>query len=78
MANMIKLQGISGQQAGTHAKDLKIGNIIVWDYGYKSEVVEIVPSKTGKTFTFLLKSLEDGKIRDRKMGADRLVVVEPK
>lgn len=78
MTNTVKLQGISGHQAGTQAKDLKIGDIIVWNYGYKSEVVEIIPSKTGKTFTFMLKSLESGNINTRKMGADRLVVVEPK
>lgn len=78
MANTVKLQGISGQQAGTQAKDLKIGDIIVWNYGYKSEVVEIIPSKTGKTITFMLKSLESGNINSRKMGADRLVVIEPK
>lgn len=78
MANTVKLQGIQGQQKGTPTKDLKCGDIIIWNYGYKSEVVEIVPSKTGKTITFMLKSFEDGQIRSRKMGADRLVVVEEK
>lgn len=78
MANTIKLQGISGQQKGTQTKDLKVGDVIVWNYGYKSEVVEIIPSKTGKTITFMLKSFESGKINSRKMGADRLVVVEEK
>lgn len=78
MTNTVKLQGISGQQAGTQAKNLKIGDVIVWNYGYKSEVVDIIPSKTGKTFTFMLKSFEDGKIRDRKIGANTLLVVEPK
>lgn len=78
MANTVKLQGISGHQAGTQAKDLKIGDVIVWNYGYKSEVVDIIPSKTGKTITFSLKSFESGNINARKMGADRLLVVEPK
>lgn len=54
---------------------MKIGDIIIWNYGYKSEVVEINPSKTGKTITFMLKSLESGNINPRKMGANRLVVV---
>ena len=76
MANTIKLQGISGQQKGTATKDLKIGDVIIWNYGYKSEVVEIIPSKTGKTITFMLKSFESGNINARKMGADRLVVIE--
>ncbi len=78
MTNTIKLQGISGHQEGTETKNIKIGDVIVWNYGMKSEVVEIIPSKTGKTITFMLKSHQDGEIRSRKMGAERLVVVEKK
>lgn len=78
MANTIKLQGISGQQEGTTTKDLKVGDVIIWNYGMKSEVVEIIPSKTGKTITFMLRSYQDGEIRSRKMGSERLVVVEKK
>lgn len=78
MTNAIKLQGISGQQKGTATKNLKIGDVIVWNYGMKSEVVKIIPSKTGKTITFMLKSCQDGEIRSRKIGAERLVVVEKK
>lgn len=78
MANTIKLQGISGQQKGTAAKALKVGDVIIWNFGYKSKVTEIVPSKTGKTITFMLKSYQDGETRSRKMGADSLVVVEEK
>lgn len=76
MENTVKLQGISGYQKGTKAKYLKIGDIIVWNFGYKSEVAEITPSKTGKTITFMLKSFESGNVSARKMGAERLVVVE--
>ena len=78
MTNTVKLQGIHGAQKGTPTKNLKVGDVIVWNYGYKSEVVEIIPSKTGKTITFMLKSFESGNINPRKMGADRLVVVEEK
>lgn len=78
MGNTVKLQGISGQQKGTPTKELKIGDVIVWNFGYKSEVMEVIPSKTGKTITFMLKSLESGNINPRKMGANRLVVVEKK
>lgn len=76
MTNTVKLQGISGQRAGTKTKDLKIGDVIIWNYGYKSKVVEITPSKTGKTITFMLKSFTSGNVSARKMGAERLVVVE--
>lgn len=75
MTRTVKLQGIAGQQAGTAVKDLKIGDVLVWNYGYKSEVVELIPSKTGKTITAMLRSQQDGQIRPRKMGAERLVVV---
>ncbi len=78
MTNTVKLQGISGQQKGTKTKDLKIGDIIIWNFGYKSEIVEINPSKTGKTITFMLKSFESGNITLRKMGAEKLVVIEEK
>lgn len=78
MANTVKLQGIHGEKKGTPTKDLKIGDIIIWNFGYKSEIVDIAPSKTGKTITFMLKSLESGNINPRKMGADRLVVIEEK
>lgn len=78
MADTVKLQGIYGAKEGTPTKDLKVGDVLVWNYGYKSEVVEIIPSKTGKTITFMMKSLESGNISPRKMGADRLVVVEEK
>ncbi len=78
MANTVKLQGIYGQQKGTPTKEIKIGDVIVWNFGFKSEVMEAIPSKTGKTITFMLKNLEDGKISSRKMGADRLVVLQEK
>lgn len=70
----IKLQGIYGKKEAKEIKDLKIGDVITWNYGYQSEVVEMIPSKTGKTFTVMLKSLSDGIIRDRKMKATTLVV----
>lgn len=78
MSNTVKLQGIHGQQPAIPTKELKLGDFIIWNYGYKSEVVEIIPSKTGKTITFMLKSLESGNVLPRKMGADTLVVVERK
>ena len=78
MTNTVKLQGIHGEQKGTQTKNLKVGDVLIWNYGYKSEVMEIIPSKSGKMITFMLKSLESGNILSRRMGADRLVVVEEK
>jgi len=66
------LQGY-GQAKAIEVKDLQKGTIITWNYGYKSEVVEMTPSETGKTFTVLLKSLQDGIMRERRLGATTLV-----
>ena len=74
----IKLQGVYGQQKATQTKNVVIGDVIIWNYGYKSEVLQIMPSKKGKTITFMLKSLEDGIVRPRKMGANRYVVLDKK
>lgn len=69
----IKLQGIHGEQPAKHVKDLCIGDIIKWNFGYTSTVVELVPSKTGKMI--LCKLLANGIIYDRRLGADRLVAI---
>lgn len=74
----IKLQGISQRFDGVAAKDLKIGDILIWNYGSKSEVVDIQPSKTGKSYTISCKSLQDGITRERKTTALREFVVERK
>lgn len=37
--------------------------------------MDMIPSKTGKTFTLLLKSQQDGVIRERKMAATREVAI---
>ena len=76
MTGTVKLQGIHGKCKGTATKELKLGDVIIWNFGYKSEVVEIIPSKTGKMITFMLKSLESGNINSRRMSSERLVVVD--
>lgn len=76
--NLVKLLGVPGHQKGTPAKDLKIGDILVWNYGETSRVVGLEPSETGKTILFQMKSSGDGIVRDRRMKADTLVVVQEK
>lgn len=75
MEQKIKLQGIYTRQTSKAVKDLKIGDTIKWNYGYTSEVVELIPSKTGKTITAMLRSNTDNIVRPRKMGAERLVAI---
>ena len=71
----MKLQGVYGEQKEKAVEDLRIGDVIMWNYGYKSEVVELIPSKTGKTITCMLRSLQDNVVRDRNMGAKRKVAI---
>lgn len=70
----IKLQGIYEMQETKEVKDLNIGDIITWNYGYQSKVVNMTPSKTGKTITLSLESLDDNIVRTRKMKSTTLVV----
>ena len=71
--NTIHLQGI-GDLKGIQAKDLKIGDILMWNYGGKTEVKYIEFSKTGKTLKIIERS--DGKDYNRKLGANRIVAVK--
>lgn len=71
----LKLQGIYGQQPAKPVKDLKPGDVICWNYGYTSVVLDLLPSKTGKTITAMLRESESGNIVSRKMGAERLVAI---
>lgn len=72
----MRLQGIYCELPEKKVKDLKVGDIITWNFGYKSQVVDLTPSKSGKTYNVSLKSLQDGIIRDRKMKATRVVAVQ--
>lgn len=72
----IKLQGLHGAQPAKEVQDLVIGDVVKWNYGYKSVVVAKTPSKSGKMITCKFKSLETGTIGERLLGARRLVAVE--
>lgn len=72
----MRLQGIYTEMPAKAVKDLKVNDIITWNYGYKSQVVNLTPSKSGKTYNVSLKSLQDGIIRDRNMRSTRLVAVQ--
>lgn len=42
----VKLQGIHNKQEAKAVKELKTGDVIMWNYGYTSTVVDLIPSKT--------------------------------
>lgn len=74
MNKYIHLQGIGCHRA-ISARELSVGNVCVWNYGYTSLVLSVKPSPTGKTVVLRLQSGESGKINERRMNADTLVGV---
>lgn len=70
----IRLQG-TGWHNAKPVRQLKIGNIIEWNFGYTSEVLNLTPTKTGKQITVTTRSCDTGNVHQRRMGADRLVAV---
>lgn len=73
MMQSVHLQGI-GEHPAIPAKEIKVGTVLVWNYGYTSEVMDFQFSKSGKTLNLKLET-PDGRIWDRKLRADRLVAV---
>jgi hypothetical protein len=72
MNETIHLQGI-GRAKAKRLDTFKPGEFIMWNYGYVAEIVEMVPSASGKTFKVTL--IEDGKTYVRKMAASRLAAI---
>lgn len=70
----IRLQG-TGWHDAIPVYQLKIGDIIEWNFGYTSEVINLTPTKTGKQITVTLKNNDTGNINNRRMGANRLVAI---
>lgn len=71
----LHLQGI-GKVDAVKAKDLRVGDVTVWNYGSLAKVISITPSKTGKTLKVGIEYKDyHGKIvqSERKLGAERLV-----
>jgi translation elongation factor P/translation initiation factor 5A len=75
MSKTVWLQGI-GHHEAVEAREIKSGMVCCWNAGYKSDVLAVEPSKTGKTVTATLRSRQDGKTYERRMRAARLVAVE--
>ena len=71
----IRLQG-TGWHDAIPVRELKIGYIIEWNFGYTSEVLNLIPTKTGKQINVIMRSNDTGNITERRMGADRLVAIK--
>lgn len=72
-ANAIRLQSI-GNVLGTSASEIKKGDVLMWNFGIKSEVLEIL-NETEKTITIKEKQVINSYIGERKMTKSRLVCI---
>lgn len=68
-----RLQSI-GICNGIKAKNLRVGDTLIWNFGGTTVVKSIEFSKTGKTLTIIEHC--DGKDYSRRLGAERIVVVK--
>lgn len=69
----VHLQGI-GKVPAKRVADLKLGDVLMWNYGSTSKVVGLVPSKSGKTVTVATQN-EHGDLFSRTRDADTLLAV---
>lgn len=75
----IHLQAI-GQKNAIPAKELKVGNVMIWNFGGREKITKITPSKTGKSLTVDIKydSIFYGKEIEskRRLNSNTLVATE--
>lgn len=70
--NVTHLQGI-GKINAKPVKALEAGDVIMWNYGYRSAVLRLFPTPSGKMYNVVLQAQDTGKISVRRLGAERLV-----
>lgn len=75
----IHLQEI-GKKNAIPAKELKVGDVMIWNFGGREKITKITPSKTGKSLTVDIKynSMLFGKEVEnkRRLNANTLVATE--
>lgn len=74
----IHLQSI-GEKYATEAKNLKPGDVLIWNHGGRESVGNITPTKTGKSLNVQIKYRDfHGKevVSNRRLGANTLVATE--
>ena len=61
-----------GLVLGTPASEIKAGDLLMWNYGYTSQVNSII-KETAKTLTISVTETKSQKIFERKLHKSRLV-----
>jgi len=70
----IRLQGIGWHEAKP-ARQIKPGDVLVWNYGSKSSVLRIV-KETPAQIIIRERYHESGREYNRRLGKDRLVAIQ--
>ncbi len=71
--NEVHLQGL-GSVPGKPASELTIGDVVIFNYGYKYEVIEIKLSGKASVAT-KMKSFDSGKVYDRRFKLSTIVAI---
>lgn len=71
-----KLQGLYAPRKAIYAKDLKVGDITIWNYGYKEEILKITPTKSGKSIKVQILDVHSGHILTRTLRTETLVCID--
>lgn len=74
MGKVVNLQGV-GLHDAIPAKQLRAGMCIVYNFGISSEVISVMPTKSGKSISVVTLA-DDGKEYTRKYRYGSLVAVK--
>ena len=74
----VQLQSV-GYVKAKEAQQFKIGELMMWNFGYKSEILSIV-KETKTQIIFSLNSIKpngstDGKVYERRLKKNRLIAI---
>ena len=70
----IHLQSI-GERNAVEASNIKVGDEMIWNFGWKEKVLDITPSKSGQSLTMKIKDMQSGKTLTRTLRAKSLVAL---
>lgn len=85
MKNGVHLQGFKGYFEGTKAIDIKVGDVLVWNYGLLSKVISKEISPSGKRVYLVTQpfnrtihsNVEYDRLCRRRYNSNTLLVTNP-
>lgn len=85
MKNGVHLQGFKGYFEGTKAIDIKVGDVLVWNYGLLSKVISKEMSPSGKSVYLITQrfnrtihsNVEYGRLTRKRYNINTLLVTNP-